>query len=436
MEQRTVAISLAVVSLMLHLALAHQLRALGVFDDNNVFFDADIHSRLLALSAGNHLGIKHPNMMPYFTPPVVLLAGVLAKLVPYAGTQTELQATLGTLVIPLASALETAFVFSILRGLGLSLVQAAVATLLALASFSSLIFGSVPESYGLTALAMAMAYDFAIRSRSALTPSRIAVWIAIGVFAMGITLTNVVFVALLLWATAGGGDVRLATSLRLAGVVVAIVAVTGVSAYVLDRVVAHGAPSGVDLRPLPAADGSPSSASVVQRVMRPIESEVGRFIAPDMGRKLQRFPTSIANAFAPPAVETNPIRSERWHRPAFTLEGSPSIFGLGDPLGTSMFLLVVAGAACWLAAPSSRTIAAASVGIVGFSWLLSVWGRETFLYSQHWHLAAIVLIAGVMRAGAYGRLMTAVLATLTLAIAVNNFVALKWMFAVLAAAPR
>ena len=174
----------------------------------------------------------------------------------------------------------------------------------------------------------------------------------------------------------------------------------------------------------------------MQRVIEPIESEFGRFIAPDMARNLRRFPTSIANAFAPPAVETDLVRSERWHHPAFTLETSPSIFGLGDLRARRCSCFVVAGAACWLAAPSTRAIAAASVGIVGFSWLLSVWGHEMFLYSQHWHLAALVLIAGVMRASVYRRLITAALGTLTLGIAINNFIALKWIFAVLAAAPR
>jgi hypothetical protein len=436
MKQRTVAISLAIVSFALHLTLARQLRDLGVFDRNNVFFDADVHSRLRALSAGNHLGIKHPNLMPYFTPPVMLIAKVLAKFVPSAGSQAELQAALGALVVPLASAFTTVLVFSLLRGLELSLVQAVVATLLAVGSFSSLIFWSVPESFGLTALAMAMAYDFAIRSRSELTPARITGWIAIGVSATGLTLTNVVFVALLLWATVWSRDARLVTTLRVAGVVVVMFALTGISAYVLDRLVPHAAPSAIDVRPLRAVDGKPPSASIVQRVIEPIESELGRYVGSDMARKLRRFPTSIADAFAPPAVETDPIRSVRWNRPTFTLEGSPSIFGLGNPLGTSTFLLVVAGAACWLAAPSTRAIATASVGIIGFSWLLSVWGRETFLYSQHWHLAAVVLVAGVMRASVYSRLMTVVLATLTLCIAINNFVALKWIFAVLAAAPR
>jgi hypothetical protein len=420
-----VAALLAVLALVLHLTLAWQLERLGVFEERNVLFDADVTTRLEAFSSGRHLGIKHPNLMPYFTPPITLAARVLAQVFPAGGTEPELQRTLGLLVVPVASTVKTVLVFYLFCHLGFSLVQATVATLLTLVSFSTLMFGSIPESYGLTALAMAMAYTVAATSGSELGWRRIALWIAIGVFATGITLTNIVFVTLLLWAAFWERRL-IAGAVRVAAIALAIFGVTAVSAYVLDRQL---------VRQDPAPGGSMSSGSIVlDRVVKPIQKQFVTYHHPgDSRRKLRYFPTAVANAFAPPRVESTPINSHGRQIVGFTLEHSPSIVGLGDPLGLSVVLLIAAGAACSLAAPPTRPIAAASIAIVGMGWVLGVWGSETHLFSQHWHLPSVVLLAGVMTVRKYGTLMTAALAVLTFAIAVNNLMIVRGMLALLSA---
>jgi len=424
-QHAAVAALLAVLSLVLHLTLAWQLERLGTFEEKNVLFDADITTRLRAISSGRHLGIKHPNLMPYFTPPITLAARVLAQVCPTGGTEPELQRTLGVLVVPVASTVKTVLVFYLFSRLGLSLLRATVATLLALVSFSTLVFGSIPESYGLTALAMAMAYTFAAAPGSELTWRRLTLWIAIGVFATGITVTNVAFVALLLWAASWERPL-VAGGVRAAAIALAILGVTAASAYVLDQQL---------VRPDRAAGGGTSTRStVLDRVVKPIQKEfVTYHDVEDSRRKLRYFPTAVANAFAPPRVETASINTHGRHDFGFTLEHSPSIFGLADPLGLSVVLLIVAGAACSLAAPPARRIAAASIGMVAIGWLLSVWGKETHLFSQHWHLPSVVLIAGVMTVREYGALMTATLAVLTFAIAVNNLMIVRGMLAMLSA---
>jgi hypothetical protein len=413
---------LALLSLVLHLTLAWQLDHLGVFEKKNMLFDADTETRLRAISAGKHLGIKHPNLMPYFTPPITLAARALAQLCPGCGTEPELQRTLGVMLVPVASALKTMLVFYLFCRLGFSSLQAALATLLSLVSFSTLIFGSIPESYGLTALAMAIAY-FAAASAAELTWRRIILWIAIGVFATGITLTNVVLVALLLWAASS--ERRLvAGGIRVAAIALVIFGVTGASAYVLDLALVEHEPS--------AGGGASSRSIVLDRVVKPIQKQfVTYHDVGDSGRKLRHFPTAMANAFAPPRVATVSIDSHGPQSVGFSLEHSPSIFGLGDPLGLSVVILIVAGAVCSLAAPRSRRIAVASIGIIAIGWLLGVWGSETHLFSQHWHLPSVVLIAGVMTVRKYGALMTAVLAVLTFAIAVNNLMVVRGMLALL-----
>ncbi len=426
-QRATVTALLAVLSLVLHLTLARQFERVHTFEQLNVLFQADISSRLLAISGGNHLGIKHPNLMPYFTPPIALVAKVLVTLNLASGPEAELRRRLGTVVVPAASALKTALVVSLFHELGFSWAGVTVATLLEMMSFSTLIFGSIPESFGLTALALAMAYAFAAGSRSGLTWRRTTLWVTIGVFATGITLTNIALVALLVWAAAWEADAPVvATTVRVAAIVIAIFGVTGVSAYVLDRVLVPPEPSAV----------AGIAGAAAQRLAAPLRREF-RYFAPSPVRRLGRLPTSVANAFAPPTAESVAITSivGGRHKRGFTLESSPNIFGLDDPLGLSMFLLLVAGAYCSLATPASRPIATASVGILAFGGLFNVWGSEAQLYSQHWHLAAVVLIAGVMRAPGYGRLMTLVLGVLTLVVAVNNFMLLRAMLTALATVP-
>jgi hypothetical protein len=420
-----VAVLLGVLSLGLHMALAWQLDRLGAFERKDVLFDADVKTRLEAISAGRHLGVKHPNLMAYFTPPITLAARSLATVCPGCGTEAELQRVLGKLVVPVASAVKTTLVFVLFRQLGFSSLQATTATLLSLVSFSTLVFGSIPESYGLTALAMAVAYALAAASDGELTWRRIVLWIAIGVFATGITLTNIVFVALLLWA-ASREKRLIAGGIRAAAIAIVVFALTGASAYVLDLAL---------VRHEQAVDGMSLRSTLRDRVLTPIQEQAVAHEAGDAGRKLRHFPTAVANAFAPPRMGTTFFGPPGRERFGLSLERSPSIFGLGDPLGLSVVVLIVAGAMCSLAAPHAWRIAIASIGLVAMGWLMSVWGSETQLFSQHWHLPAVVLIAGVMTVPRYGAVTTAILAALTLALAVNNLMIVREMLALLSAPP-
>jgi hypothetical protein len=430
-RRAAVAVLLAMVALALHVTLARRLDDLGVFAQRDVLFDADIKTRLLALSGGKHLGIKHPNLMPYFTPPVALVAKAITTLSPASGAEAAVRRAVGTLVVPVASALKTAVVFLVFCNLGFPPASAVVATLLEMVSFSTLVFGSIPESYGLTALAVVLAYACATGSSAEPTWRRIGVWVAIGVFATGVTVTNVVLVTLLFWAAAWKAWPRLVpATVRAAAFAVVVFGVTGVSAYVLDAMLVPKPPPAPGVAPAPA---------VVDRVLEPFTHEVDAFAAPDPARKLRRFPTAVVTAFSPSSAAeplTSDMRRPMRNPPpvALTLERTPDVFGRGAPFGLALLVLLVAGAACSLALPATRPIAAASLAICAFSWGLSVWGMETLLYSQHWHLAAVVLLAGVMRMEPRARPMTALVGAVTVAIAVNNLVRLHEILAVVAAA--
>jgi hypothetical protein len=291
-------------------------------------------------------------------------------------------------------------------------------------SFSTLIFGSIPESYGLTAPAIAMAFLMAARPRQRLTLRRSSLWVALGVYATGITVINIILVAIVLSATVLSATDRVAAAMRVSVIVLASFALTIASSYVLDRLLVPPEASGTrHLAP---------NATILDRAAQPFQKELTRHLEPDRARRLSRFPTSVANAFAPPALERVRVKTLGRHQRGYTLEQTPNILALRDPFGLSLLVLVIVGGLCALAAPRTRTLALASIGLFGFSWVLSVWGSETFLYSQNWQLGAVLLAAGVMRARRQLAL-TAALAVLTFLVAANNLLLLREIVAVLAA---
>ena len=411
-----VAALLALASLALHLPLERELRDAGALRAGDILFDADPRSMLKSFSEGQHLGLKHPNLMPFVAPPIALAAAVLAPIADVS--EDEMRHQLGRLVSPATAALQAALTFALLCLLEFTTAQAAAATLLMLASFSSFIFGAIPESYALSSLALTIAYLLAVLSRGALTWKWIAAWIAVGVFAMGVTLTNVVQIAIVLLAATWSSRWPLRSGIPAVAIGIAIVALTGVSSYVLDWALVPKDPD--------------RSQGIVARVAKPLDVNVNRYLAPDVWQRLGRFPTAIGNAFAPPRLTLSENVRARYRHLGFTLEATPNLVGGGDPLGLSIVLLLAAGGVCSLLALVSRAVAVASVATLALWWALAFWGWELFLYSQQWMIAAIVLLAGVMKAPRIGPVMTAVVAVLAVAIAVNNLALVRVILATLA----
>ena len=78
-------------------------------------------------------------------------------------------------------------------------------------------------------------------------------------------------------------------------------------------------------------------------------------------------------------------------------------------------------------------LARASLVMIGFNWMLhGFWGGEQFLYSQHWHVPLLVLLAALVSAGERRWKHTAAaLALCVAAVSVNNAVVLGRVIALL-----
>ncbi|MFH1690454.1 MAG: hypothetical protein ABIE42_09485 [Candidatus Eisenbacteria bacterium] len=157
------------------------------------------------------------------------------------------------------------------------------------------------------------------------------------------------------------------------------------------------------------------------------------YLVPDPLRHAAMFGSAIMNGLAP-SRGIWIIKNVRWRG-----EGFPYQFTMQTPrfrsprnlLGISLLVLLTVGF-FRLRSSDSRLarLCGAALSILGFSWLLhSFWGEEQFLYSQHWHVALLVLIGGLVLSvdGRRRQIGTALIAAAVLYVGVSNIYALSRM---------
>ncbi len=168
-----------------------------------------------------------------------------------------------------------------------------------------------------------------------------------------------------------------------------------------------------------------------------------RYLVDDPMVQLVTFPTAVVNGLAPPvpashgslfaarakkvaAKSGNPIHG-RVIPVYLTLRGTHVPWSVRNGIGFALL-----AALAWVALrdkrlePASRSLARASLTVIAFNWVLhGFWGGEQFLYSQHWHMSLLVLLAVTVWAlEARGRNTLVALVICVLGIAINNSIVL------------
>jgi len=271
----------------LHLVLETKLRSLGAFTCFNTLFNADPGLTLEAISSGgggNHL--SHPLLEYFFSIPIWVVAK-LGALVSAGGIDEALaRYSLGLVVVPAAAGLQVFVLLRLFRKLGLSFRSAVLLTLLGALSFSTLILGSIPESYVLSSLCISLAYLLFLRTRGERGVRVELAWIALGVATAGITVTNLAAVAILHFfrgATLGRG-VR-GRCRGTAVMAVLALSITLVAGFGLDQL--------FDAQP---------GATPDEMVW------ISRYFVDDPVVQLTTFPTAVINGLTPPVPGRKPNR--------------------------------------------------------------------------------------------------------------------------------
>ena len=273
--------------LAFHLVLESKLRAMGAFTCFNTLFDADPGLTLEAICCGggsNHL--SHPLLEYLFSIPIGGIAKLWSLLTSGGLDEVLVRRSLGLIVVPAAAGLQAFVLLRLFRWLGISLRSAFLLALLSSVSFSKIIFGSMPESYCLSALCILFAYVLFLRTRDRRGVRVELTWIALGVLTAGITVTNIVPVAILyflretqlerkLWGRCGRTALMAALAL----------VVTLAGGLGLDRL--------FDAQP----GNTPNEAVWISR-----------YFVDDPAVQFATFPTAVINGLAPPVPERRPNR--------------------------------------------------------------------------------------------------------------------------------
>jgi hypothetical protein len=408
---------LAVAVFAVHLALEHRFDQLGIFQRYNILFGADPQLRLESLGR-NATGFRfsHPALHEIFVLPIKGLSRLIAFVTPGALTAGAVERPLALLVAPTVAALQCWVVLRLFRRLGFAFSVAFLFALLDAVSMSGIVFGSMPETFCASSLAIALAYMLFLRTRARQGAPIHAAWFALEAVASGITITNIIPVgALHLLREIHAGGSRVGSVLRvavLAGLAVATAVGMGWGASRLMRTEREPAPLFAEwvrryVIETPAAHLATFPTAIVNTIVPPIPLRVRAFV------ETRRAPFGTSG---PDALPPTPARNQRG--PAGVgapggrrLEGVVVPFRMtfehsrvaASPRNIAGILVVAA--LVWAAFTRRRrnpllgSLARASLAILAFNWVFhSFWGDESFMYSMHWQVPLIVLIAALTAA--------------------------------------
>jgi hypothetical protein len=254
-------------------------------------------------------------------------------------------------------------------------------TLLAFASsatFTHLLFASMPESFGLTGAWLAvllLAGAWSLRMGN--LPHRDAgwmllLWIALAVLGVGITVTNLIPLGIVMAFTGYAGQ-RPTTRVFRDIVVACLVALIG-------NVVLLGLTVGPNFNP---------------QMQKNMPVGIRGFVHPHPLRRIVLYPAAVSNAIAPPPP-TLLVEPQGLTPYYFTLVRRPQ-FRSSDYWfrGAIWGLLILGTVGCLRTESHLRNLTFAVLAILVFNGVFHAWwGSEYILYSQHWQAGAVLLIAG------------------------------------------
>lgn len=405
-------LAVALAGFALNYWLTLRLNGQGVFLQFDVLFETD-PSRILrhfAHGSERFWDPKHPNLITLINVPVRAAAELLA---PFQGDAVVVRERLALLVVPVSGGVKTLLLYVLFRRMGMPSMLALLLCLLDIVSFSRVVHGSIPESFALSACAMAALYLLAVRHPTIESKRNAALWLA-GLFvATGITITNIIFGGIVLGACA----LQAPRPLRHL-VTAAMLCVLALSSTMIIAKVSSYFYRG-------------ASASLGYD---PAEDPFVRF---QPGHAIREM--SVAVPFAMLASKPHVQEIPAW-KPGygprnlqFAFDGRPAS-RVQVLIATLGWVMLLTGALTILRDRRIWHLGAASFGILTANILLHCWfGFEFFLYSQHWQVSSLLLIGAVGLAFARAGYLTLAVYTATIAVASAHNIA--FIFDTLATTP-
>jgi hypothetical protein len=326
------------------------------------------------------------------------------------------------LVTPIFSTANTLSLILLFSLLGMRLNQVVWLGALSTFSFSQMIFGSIPECFAINGFFITLTYIssfFLFRSKNV----NWFLWIPLGVFGIGLTLTNVVPLVIL-FATAlfhSTTEVNHIAKKTFVLVVASVVICFSISA------------AGQLVRGKPLA---------TTKKLQSTQDFTRNFFDQNILEKILRYPAALAASITPGRVDVIEDPDMREYGPGeggkyyhrFIINYSYSV--VPTLLVTCAVILLILGGAVsvWQHGGVARTLALAGFLIIFYNWVFhSFWGNEFFLYSQHWMSSLMIVISGVFFSKFAARVsFLTVMAAFLMMVILNNFFVVSDMIAFLA----
>ena len=374
--------AVAVIALLLLLSitqwcLALKLQRLGVFNQYDVFFDADPNQYVSAIADGSDYGrLIHPAFALFVNAPVRAFDFVAAATGMVSPGAVRRAATL--IVSPLFSGLAGWLCWRAFCFAGFSRRARLAGLLLSQFCFSQTVFAALPESFALSGAGVAALLLLAVIA--AQHPERLntrsvqAQWLTLACWMTGITVTNGLL-CITVWAAIRCKAGRVRRTVCEAAIAAVIAVGFCLGAVVADRMAFEPGTGNVSVAWKAAwwVDHFSHSASLAGFV---------------------ELPASLFSALVAPRIHSVPNAGAQisdLYQYSFSVEPAKK--------STAWIILGWLGLGALFAFWQKRSInattgRAVSAVLIFNALLLTIFGSETFLYSQHW--SAFLIFAFVL----------------------------------------
>ena len=366
------------------IALSFHWYDLKLFDQYNVIFDSDPNT-WLRYGSSTHPDAgttKHP-LAAYYTgiPVIILSEGISA----FRGVESTagLRTGLALCAIPIACGLKSALVYTVLRQLKLSTADALLIVGISAASFSSIVFGALPETYGYTGLFTAVAVWLVVRNHDKGGPKNLWAFVFNAVLLIGTSAANAITVFWMFFMR------TTLDRLNIARAFVYSASIT-VGCYIVTQLAFW---SSANIRGLSLSFGDlfSSSTSDIQKHSPDLLLQV---------LNLLRFPERLSRsvfATAPDKKENILLIDGDVYDFEFTYNTIE--FNLFSALLLGFGLCLLIGAALSIRQMNEvwRKVVVFALGsTILYAGLFSFYGYNTFLYSQHWQITTVLVLASFL----------------------------------------
>lgn len=162
----------------------------GYFDVYNIFFDTDPNKNLSAFAHGRGMHAVSHAFLELFSVTIRIIEFAFSSLSTISN-RLEFRELFALAISPIFSALTIVCFYKILMQLKIKTIDANIFTLIFSASFSNVIFAIIPETYAISCFLIALLVHYYLRSGQMKQSGSPLVWFIIAILLTGITITNI-----------------------------------------------------------------------------------------------------------------------------------------------------------------------------------------------------------------------------------------------------